>query len=99
MIVLWMLILLHARLGGYIKGLGFNAGAVVCGMVVAFSWWGVNLLGVGLHSYGFTSGIFRVLAGFYVFEMLIVVLAGFVWLRDNGYLAPVESGSRAESQS
>ena len=78
MIVLWMLILFHARRGGYIQGLGFNMGAVVCGMVVAFSWWGVNLLGVGLHSYGFTSGIFRVLVGFYVLETLVVLLGCFV---------------------
>ena len=91
MIVLWMLILFHARRGGYIQGLGFNMGAVVCGMVVAFSWWGVNLLGVGLHSYGFTSGIFRVLVGFYVLETLVVLLGCFVWLRDHGYLAPAES--------
>ncbi len=88
MLVLWMLVLFHARLGGYIRGLGFNAGAVACGMVVAFSWWGVNLLGVGLHSYGFTTGIFRILAGFYVIETLILLLGCFVWLRDRGYLAP-----------
>ena len=26
------------------------------GVIIAFAWWGVNMLGVGLHSYGFTSG-------------------------------------------
>ncbi|MFO7973470.1 MAG: cytochrome c biogenesis protein CcsA [Candidatus Hydrogenedentota bacterium] len=91
MIVLWMLTMLHARRGGYIKGLGFNIAAVLCGMVVAFSWWGINLLGVGLHSYGFTSGIFRVLLGFYIVEAVVVLLGLFVWLRDNGYLAPVQA--------
>jgi len=92
MIVLWMLTMLHARLGGYIRALGFNIGAVLCGMVVAFSWWGVNLLGVGLHSYGFTSGIFHVLLGFYIAETVVVLLGIFVWLRDNGYLAPAQAG-------
>ena len=97
MIVLWMLILLHARLGGYIRGLGFNVGVVVCGMVVAFAWWGVNLLGVGLHSYGFTTGIFGALLTFYVVETIVVFLGGFVWLRDNGYLAPAESSAKTET--
>lgn len=91
MIVLWMLTMLHARRGGYIEGLGFTIGAVLCGMVVAFSWWGVNLLGVGLHSYGFTSGIFRALLGFYIAETVVVLLGLFVWLRDNGYLAPAQA--------
>lgn len=74
MIVLWCLILLHARRGGYIGLLGVNIGAVILAMVVAFSWWGVNLLGVGLHSYGFTTGIMTILAAFWMIEMLVVLL-------------------------
>jgi hypothetical protein len=35
------------------------------GTVIAFSWFGVNLLGVGLHSYGFTSGIHTALWSYY----------------------------------
>lgn len=96
MLVLWMLTVLHARLGNYIRALGFNIGAVLCGMVVAFSWWGVNLLGVGLHSYGFTSGIFRTLAAFYVIETAVVLLGMFVWLRDDGYLAPAQPAPNTE---
>jgi len=34
----------------------------------------VNLLGVGLHSYGFTSGIARALFIFVAFELLFVVV-------------------------
>ncbi|RMG17444.1 MAG: hypothetical protein D6731_04080, partial [Planctomycetota bacterium] len=74
LICLWLLAMLHARLGGYVKHWGFNALAVVGASVVAFSWWGVNLLGVGLHSYGFTSGVLKVLAGFYALEGLFVLV-------------------------
>src|SRR6185436_3236347 len=57
LICLCMLASLHARMGGYIREMGVHLAAIFTGCVVAFSWWGVNLLGVGLHSYGFTSGI------------------------------------------
>jgi len=56
LIVLWMLAILHARLGGYIKEWGLHFAAVFSAAVVAFSWWHVNFLGVGLHNYGFTAG-------------------------------------------
>jgi ABC-type transport system involved in cytochrome c biogenesis permease subunit len=79
MICLWMLIILHARLGGYIRDLGICVAAVFGGMVVAFSWWGVNLLGVGLHSYGFTSGVQRTLMSFYAVESVVILLGIGYW--------------------
>ncbi len=72
MIVLAELALLHARMGGYIRDFGINMAAIAIGCLVTFSWWGVNLLGVGLHSYGWTSGAFSVLAFFYIFEITIL---------------------------
>ncbi|HKX45483.1 MAG TPA: cytochrome c biogenesis protein CcsA, partial [Planctomycetota bacterium] len=75
MIVLWMLMMVHARLGGYVRQFGLNLLAVGLGLVVAFSWWGVNLLGVGLHSYGFTSGVARILFLFYGVELAVGVAA------------------------
>ena len=74
LICLWQLIALHARLGGYIRDLGMNLAAIFCGMVVVFSWMGVNLLGVGLHSYGFTSGAMTSLAAFWTVETAVIVL-------------------------
>ncbi len=56
MIVLWTLVILHARLGGYIREWGLHLASVFTACVVAFSWWHVNFLGVGLHNYGFTAG-------------------------------------------
>jgi ABC-type transport system involved in cytochrome c biogenesis permease subunit len=56
LIVLWTLSILHARLGGYIKEWGLHLASVFTAAIVAFSWWHVNFLGVGLHNYGFTAG-------------------------------------------
>lgn len=65
LIVLTQLAMLHARRAGLVRELGLCIAAAFGGSVVAFSWWGVNLLGVGLHSYGFTSGIQRALWTYY----------------------------------
>ena len=74
LIVLWSLAVLHARRGGYIRRDGLALSAIVLGMIVVFAWWGVNALGVGLHSYGFTSGIWRTLAIFWIMETLLMTL-------------------------
>lgn len=56
LIVLWTLAILHARLGGYLREWGLHFASVFTAIVVTFSWWHVNFLGVGLHNYGFTAG-------------------------------------------
>jgi ABC-type transport system involved in cytochrome c biogenesis permease subunit len=56
MIVLWNAIVLHARWGGIAGQRGMAVLAVVGNIVTAWSWFGVNELGAGLHSYGFTEG-------------------------------------------
>jgi ABC-type transport system involved in cytochrome c biogenesis permease subunit len=83
MICLFELALVHARLGGYIKDFGVCVAAVILGPIVAFSWWHVNLLGVGLHSYGFTAGIKEKLFAYYAFE-IAVALAALAWWALGG---------------
>lgn len=86
LICLWMLMILHARLGGYIKQFGLAWLALLTGPVVAFSWWGVNLMGVGLHSYGFTDGVLGVLRSYIVIEVVFawLALAWFLLLGPGG---------------
>ncbi len=83
LICLCMLATLHARNGGYIRDMGIHIAAVFTGGVVAFSWWGVNLLGVGLHSYGFTSGIWTVTIIFWLTQTAVIALGFIVLLRDR----------------
>jgi len=68
LIVLWQLMLVHMRLSGLAKPAGFALGMVMNNIVVAIAWFGVNLLNIGLHSYGFTSGVALNLALFIVIE-------------------------------
>jgi len=83
MIVLMCLIILHARLGGYIKEIGLHACNVVLGMIVVFSWFGVNQLGVGLHAYGETAGVWFWLAVYWGIQGLILLYAGALKIADR----------------
>jgi len=78
-IVLWELIVLHSRMGGYLRDFGVAMASVFGAAVVAASWWGVNLLGVGLHSYGFTSGILWALLAYFAVEGLVLAAGGAWW--------------------
>ena len=57
LIVLWQLMMVHMRLSGLAKPDRFALGMVLNNIVVIMAWFGVNLLSIGLHSYGFASGI------------------------------------------
>lgn len=52
MIVLWNALVLHARWGGLVKGRGLANLVIAGNIVTTWSYFGVNELGVGLHSYG-----------------------------------------------
>ena len=75
MIVLMCLFILHARLGGYIREIGLHACNVVLGMIVVFSWFGVNQLGVGLHTYGETAGVWFWLSLYWGLQLLFLIYA------------------------
>ncbi len=83
LIVIAQLVILHARMGGYLREFGVAIAAAAAGCVVAFSWWGVNLLGVGLHSYGFTSGIQSALTTYYLLQGGVVLLGAGILLREK----------------
>ena len=53
MLVLVFIFILHARMGGYLREFGLALGAIVAGITSFWAFWGVNLLQIGLHSYGF----------------------------------------------
>jgi len=72
LIVMWNAIILHARWGGMIKQRGLMTLAVGGNIVTSWSWFGTNMLGVGLHSYGFTEGGFVALSTFVASQVAII---------------------------
>ena len=75
LIVLWCAIILHARWGGFIRQRGLMIMAVFGNIVTSFSWFGVNMLGVGLHSYGFMQKAFPWLVGFIISQLALMCVA------------------------
>ena len=66
-----------ARIGRMVSNRGFALMAVGGNIVTAWSWFGVNQLSVGLHSYGFTqSATFWLLV--FVCSQLLIVFVGFL---------------------
>jgi len=95
-IVLWNALVLHARWDKIVGDRGLAVLALGGNIVTAWSWFGVNQLGIGLHSYGFTSGVVRALMTFGIY-MLICVAFGALplawwWSRksDTKHAAPPE---------
>ncbi|MBA3849857.1 MAG: cytochrome C biogenesis protein [Opitutus sp.] len=75
MIVIWTAVMLHARWGGLVKARGFMVLAVFGNIVTSWSWFGTNMLGVGLHSYGFMDAAFYALVSFVASQLLLMGIA------------------------
>ncbi len=74
LIVLWNATILHARWGGLVRERGLMNLAVFGNIVTSFSWFGVNMLGIGLHSYGFMDAAFKWLMLFIGSQVAIILL-------------------------
>jgi ABC-type transport system involved in cytochrome c biogenesis permease subunit len=74
LIVLWIGIILHMRWGKLLSARGTMLMTIVSNVVTAWSWKGTNMLGIGLHSYGFTEKTFYWLMMFFISQIAIIVL-------------------------
>ena len=74
LIVLWNAIILHARWGGLVRERGIMNLAVFGNIVTSFSWFGVNMLGIGLHSYGFMDAAFKWLMMFIGSQLFVIAV-------------------------
>ena len=74
LICLWQMVILHGRISGVMKPASFAFGLVINNVVVALAWFGVNLLNVGLHNYGFTEAIAVNLSIFCGIEIVLGVI-------------------------
>ena len=100
LIVLWNAAILHARWGGMIKERGLMAMAVFGNIVTSFSWFGVNMLGIGLHSYGWMDKAFPWLMAFDASQVVLIVLALLpprYWASFKGMLPPACPAPRLEA--
>ena len=78
-VILWSLLLLHLRAGKLVSPWTFALLNCFNVIVTFLCWFGVNLLGVGLHSYGFQSGSVIWLAAFVVVDLMVVAFLAKKW--------------------
>jgi ABC-type transport system involved in cytochrome c biogenesis permease subunit len=71
-IVIWNAVILHARWGGLVRERGLMNMAIFGNIVTAWSWFGVNMLEIGLHSYGFTDAAFKWLLIFIASQLALI---------------------------
>jgi ABC-type transport system involved in cytochrome c biogenesis permease subunit len=90
-IVLWNALVLHLRWGGIVRERGLIACAIVGNIVTSWSWFGVNMLGIGLHAYGFMDAAFKWLMLFVVSQLALIAigLLPLNWWRSFKLPAPV----------
>jgi hypothetical protein len=74
LIVLWIAMILHARWGGMVKQRGIAVLSVLGLIVLGWSWFGTNFLGLGLHSYGGSKG--NKMLALVVIDFFIAAIAG-----------------------
>jgi ABC-type transport system involved in cytochrome c biogenesis permease subunit len=102
LIVLMNALILHARWGGMIQQRGIAVLAVSGNIITAWSWFGTNMLGIGLHAYGFMdSAVFWLLA--FVATQLLVMAIGLLplelWRCPWAQAAVAKQSQRPRSKS
>jgi ABC-type transport system involved in cytochrome c biogenesis permease subunit len=75
LIVIWTAIIFHAKIAKMVGPLGTAVMSALLIVVVMWAWFGVNLLSIGLHSYGFTSGLAFNLTVYVVLQLLFLGIA------------------------
>lgn len=71
-VCLWGMLALHLRAGRLVDERGFALINCFNVIVTFLCWFGVNLLGVGLHSYGFQSGTALWLGCFVMVDVIVI---------------------------
>ena len=85
------LVPLHGRFAGWVNTFGLVCLSVACFLSVLMAWYGVNfVLGVGLHSYGFTEG-----GGQGIVGAISLMVLGFVFAAACAGTSPRRSATSA----
>ena len=74
MIVVWNAVVLHARWGGIVRERGVMLLAIFGNIMTAWSWFGTNMLGIGLHAYGFMESAPFYLGMFICSQIALIAL-------------------------
>lgn len=74
LVVIFNALILHARWCGMVRERGMAVLAILGNVVTSWSFMGTNMLGIGLHAYGFMDQAVPWLVGFWVFNFALVAV-------------------------
>ncbi len=79
---LGFLVILHAKMVGYVREFGLLLWSPIAYLLVIMAWYGVNfILAAGLHSYGFSKGGFTAVVSFISLQFAVFAVAALrTWL-------------------
>jgi hypothetical protein len=86
-VILWTMLLLHLRAGRLVSDRGFAVLNSFNILVTFLCWFGINLLGVGLHSYGFQSDSVLWLTSFVLLDSIAVAVIYVATRRNSSKLS------------
>lgn len=72
LIVLWLIWVFHGHVSSLFNRYWVMVALAALTIIVTLSWFGVNLLSIGLHSYGFISGLAIGVSAFCAVQLLIL---------------------------
>jgi cytochrome c-type biogenesis protein CcsB len=91
-VLLCYVAILHGRFAGWIQQFSYAAWTVAAFLSVLMAWYGVNfILGVGLHSYGFSTGGFTGVATFTLLHLGYIAFASVRRFQDKRAKATLTS--------
>jgi len=97
LIVLWNALILHARWGGVVRDRGVMVLAILGNIVTSWSWFGTNMLGIGMHSYGFMDSAQFWLGAFMALQVglaLFGLIPTKVWNGSRAKEPPIRVAAR-----
>ncbi|MBP5247345.1 MAG: cytochrome c biogenesis protein CcsA [Fibrobacter sp.] len=77
LVLLWVLIVMHLKAGNFVSHKTLEVLSALLSVVIAFCLFGVNLLGVGLHSYGYSPRLLVAFLTFVICDVGIISVLGF----------------------
>ena len=82
LVLIWVLMVIHLKAQNFVKPKTLEVLSSLLLIVIAFCLFGVNLLGVGLHSYGFSANLLVAFSAFVLGDVWVVCFLSF-WKRNK----------------
>jgi len=86
LIILWLLLLLHVFISGFLSNYFFLLSLLFTKIIVLLAWFGVNILDTGFHSYGLIQNFKESVLLFFFLDFFFISFIFLILLYKNIYI-------------